>query len=125
MREAAPDSPRKTKRQRMAEQMLALLEQNAPAYGPQPGTPFSKSLGDNIFEFRIGYGQKHKGPKLRVTYFYGKDRRMIICVDRIWKRGEDMREAKRNAVQTRRHYLRDHANGNIQIFDLGDYGEPS
>ncbi len=123
--ESAPDKEKKTKDERMAEQMLALLRDSVPSEGPRKGTPFSKPLADKIFEFRIGYGGANKGPKLRVTYFYGKGDKIIICAQRLWKRGENMRSAISTAKAMRRQYLDDFAREDIQVYTLPRHKEPS
>jgi Phage derived protein Gp49-like (DUF891) len=101
--------------QRMVIRMLGVLQNDVPANGPPKNSQLSQPLGDGVFEFRIGWGGK-KGPVLRVTYFYGTGRRVVVCANAVKKRGE-ARKVKADAVETLDQYLRDQANGNIQIED--------
>lgn len=123
--ESAPGKQNKSKQERMAEQMLALLRETVPANGPPTNTPFSKRLGGNIFEFRIGYGGHNKGPKLRVTYFYGKGGKLVICAHRLWKRGEGMQPAIDAAARLRKAYLADADRGDLKIYSIPEHKEPS
>lgn len=60
--------------------MLSLLTQSVPQYGPQEDNPkICKPLKgtDGLFEFRKN---AHRGPKLRVLWFYGDvSKSVVVC----------------------------------------------
>ena len=74
-------SRRGGKDQRTAKRMIALLLEDLPANGPRGN--LSKHLTDHILEFRRG---PKRGKQLRVTYFYGSGRRVIVCARWFFKR---------------------------------------
>ena len=102
--------------QRMVKRMLAIIQEDVPANGPPRNSQLSLPLQDNVFEFRIGWGGK-KGPVLRVTYFFGKERKVVVCANVFKKRGE-ARKVKDDAISTRNQYLRDYRDGDIAIEDF-------
>jgi len=58
--------------------MISLMIKSVPENGPPFGTPACKPLGDGLFEFRK---EKHRGPKVRVLWFYGDSAEtLIVCV---------------------------------------------
>jgi phage-related protein len=58
--------------------MVSLMTKSVPDHGPPLGTPACTPMGDGLFEFRKG---QHRGPKVRVLWFYGDNtERLIVCV---------------------------------------------
>jgi Phage derived protein Gp49-like (DUF891) len=88
------------KEQRTAKRMVALLMEDLPANGPRGN--LSKHLDEHILEFRRG--PKH-GKQLRVTYFYGSGRRVIVCARWFFKREKTPPGEIHKAIELRDEYL--------------------
>ena len=103
--------------QKAARDMIALLRVDVPTNGPRPGTPRSRSLRDQIFEFCFG---PRRGKKLRVTWFYGGParNRTVICFATFFKREATPRGEIERASKCRRRYLMAEASGEIEVADL-------
>jgi phage-related protein len=58
--------------------MVSLMTRSVPDHGPPFGTSACTPMGDGLFEFRKG---QHRGPKVRVLWFYGDNTEsLIVCV---------------------------------------------
>lgn len=102
---ACPDKEpgrKRDKEQRTAKRMIALLRADLPANGPRG--ELSKHLDDHILELRRG--PKH-GKQLRITYFYGAGRRVIVCARWFFKREKTPSGEIRWAKKIRERYLKD------------------
>lgn len=56
--------------------MVSLLTKSVPDHGPHLNTEWCSPLGDGIYEFRKG---ENRGPKVRVLWFYGEKREILVC----------------------------------------------
>lgn len=89
--------------------MLRLLERVA-HHGPPRNLEKSKSLGDDLFEFRAG--------RLRVFWFYGEPRKVVVCSHVLLKSTQKTpRRELQRADRAKQIYLAAVKRGKIDIED--------
>jgi putative component of toxin-antitoxin plasmid stabilization module len=108
---------RLTKTEKLVERMLVHLYETAPEAGPDNMGGNVKSLGDGIYEFRAGWGGRNPGTKIRVTFFRGRGRQVIVCVSAFSKTSRTPNWVIPEAQEVKAEYFQMHAAGRIEIVD--------
>ena len=98
--------------QDQADRMLNLLSRVA-AVGPPRNTDICHRIQDDIWQFESG--------KLRVLWFYGRGRGVIVCSHGFPKTTPKTPKRQINqAMQVWRRYLQDAASGDLAILEIED-----
>lgn len=95
-----------------AKNMLTILEETVPRFGPPKAESTCKSLGDGVYEFR----RQPKGKKLRVLWFYGGTA-VIICTAAFKKAEKTPRVQLDQARFLRKQYWIARSRGEIEVIE--------
>lgn len=95
--------------------MRALLDHVARDGPPKWNKRKCEKLDDDILEFKAG---PKKGPKLRVFWFYGGGRKVIVCTHSVLKNRATVPSEIDRANRLRILYLKAERRQRIKILDL-------